>query len=250
VSEGVRVVSYGALPSQYLDVWSPRGGHASVQAPTAVLVHGGYWRDRYDLHLMDGLAADLSGRGWAAVNLEYRRVGADGGGWPATFEDVVAGLEAAAALAESDADRLVLIGHSAGGHLALLAAASRPLLGVVALAPVSDLREASRRGLSDHAVHGLLGGTPSEWPERYLAWDPMFHLPLGCPTLVVHGDADENVPVELSRAYSGAARSAGDDVTYVELPAGDHFVVIDPSSGAWTTVVAWMEALSGSTQRG
>jgi dipeptidyl aminopeptidase/acylaminoacyl peptidase len=240
------VIPYGDLPSQFLEVWSPEESREDERAPTAVLLHGGYWRDRYDLHLMDGLAGDLSRRGWVAVNLEYRRVGTDGGGWPATFDDVIAGLRAAAGLPGSDMGRLVLVGHSAGGHLALLAASSRPVLGVAALAPVSDLQEASQRGLSDHAVHGLLGGTPSEQPERYRAWDPMVRLPLGCPTLVVHGDADENVPVELSRAYSNAARGAGDDVTYVELPAGDHFVVIDPSSRAWTTVVSWMEELSDS----
>jgi dipeptidyl aminopeptidase/acylaminoacyl peptidase len=249
VSADVRALSYGVIPSQYVEVWSPSSERLDEQAPTAVLLHGGYWRDRYDLHLMDGLAADLSRRGWTVVNVEYRRVGADGGGWPATFDDVNAALDAVEEMSDSDTDRLVVVGHSAGGHLALLAAASRPLLGVVALAPVSDLQEASRRGLSDCAVHGLLGGAPSELPERYRAWDPMSHLPLGCPTLVVHGDADENVPVELSRAYCVAARSAGDDVTYVELPAGDHFVVIDPSSEVWTTVVAWMEELSGAGRR-
>lgn len=240
-SSAPEVVAYGPAPSQYVEVWAP-GGEGPW--PVAVLLHGGYWRDRYDLHLMDGLAADLVARGWLAVNAEYRRVGAggvDGGGWPATFDDVRAVMALAAALPSADPARLVVIGHSAGGHLALWAAVEVPVAAVVALAPVSDLHEAARRGLSDHAVHGLLGGSPAEHPDRYRAADPVTHLPLGTRTLVVHGDADENVPVELSRAYVEAAVAAGDDVTYVELPGGDHFVVIDPASDAWRAVAGWLD---------
>lgn len=238
---GPEVIAYGPAPSQHVEVWSPADGGAPW--PAAVLLHGGYWRDRYDLHLMDGLAADLAAHGWLAVNAEYRRVGAggyDGGGWPATFDDVRAVMALAAELPGADPARLVVIGHSAGGHLALWAAVGVPVAAVVALAPVSDLHEASRRGLSDHAVHGLLGGSPLEHPERYRAADPVTHLPLRTRTLVVHGDADEHVPVELSQAYVEAAVAAGDDVTYVELPGGDHFVVIDPRSGAWRTVTGWL----------
>ncbi len=236
----VRFVAYGPVPSQRLELHVPAGG--SGPWPTAFVLHGGYWRDRYDLHLMDGLCADLAGRGWLAVNVEYRRVGGDGGGWPATFDDVRAALASTSEWPGTDRNRLVAIGHSAGGHLALLAATMRPLAGVVALAPVSDLREASARGLSDHAVHGLLGGPPAQHPERYAATDPMVQLPLGCPTLVVHGDADANVPPDLSHAYVVAATAAGDDVTLHEVAGGDHFVVIDPTSQAWRDVVAWLDA--------
>jgi dipeptidyl aminopeptidase/acylaminoacyl peptidase len=235
-----RRVDYGPAASQYLEVWAPGRDSGDPPWPTAVVLHGGYWRDRYDLHLMDGLCADLAASGWLAVNVEYRRVGNDGGGWPATFDDLRAALEAAARLPDADTEHLVAIGHSAGGHLALLAATVRPLAAVVALAPVSDLYEASARGLSDHAVHGLLGGSPAEEPARYEAADPVRHLPLGCPTLVVHGDADENVPIDLSEAFVAAARAAGDDVTWRELPGGDHFVVIDPSASVWREVVSWL----------
>ena len=193
-------VRYGDAPSQYVELWRPSG---DGRRPTVVLIHGGYWRDRYDLHLMDGLGAQLAERGWLAANLEYRRVGADGGGWPMTFDDVRAGLTAIADLSDVDVDRLVCVGHSAGGHLALLAATSHPLAATVALAPVSDLHEASRRGLSDHAVHGLLGGPPQEHPERYVSTDPMRLLPLGVRTLVVHGTADVNVPIDLERRVRG-----------------------------------------------
>jgi acetyl esterase/lipase len=232
-------VDYGTAPSQHLEVWEPIDGRANP--PVAFVLHGGYWRDRYDLHLMDPLCRDLAERGWRAVNVEYRRVGTDGGGWPATFDDVRDAMAAADGLnGRADASRVVPVGHSAGGHLALYVAALRSVAAVVALAPVSDLTEASKRGLSDCAVHGLLGGPPADVPARYAATDPMVHLPLGCPTLVVHGDADDNVPIELSEAYVAAARAAGDEVTYQELRGVDHFDVIDPSSGAWRGVVDWL----------
>jgi acetyl esterase/lipase len=234
---GPALVRYGDHQSQFVEVWRPGG---IGPHPVAVLLHGGYWRDRYDLHLMDGLAAHLCDRGWVAANVEYRRVGADGGGWPATFDDVTAALGAVAARPEVDAGRLVCIGHSAGGHLALFAAWEGDVAAVVALAPVSDLREASRRGLSDHAVHGLLGGSPAQHPDRYAMTNPMVHLPLGVRTLVVHGTDDINVPIDLSDAYVEAARAAGDDVTYHRLDGVDHFAVIDPTSPAWAGVASWM----------
>jgi dipeptidyl aminopeptidase/acylaminoacyl peptidase len=164
-----------------------------------------------------------------------------------TFDDVCAGLAAIADLSDVDVDRLVCVGHSAGGHLALLAATSLSLAAIVALAPVSDLLEASRRGLSDHAVHGLLGGPPQEHPERYISTDPMRLLPLGVRTLVVHGTADVNVPIDLSDAYVDAARTAGDDVTYQRLEGVDHFDVIDPSSAAWHGVVSWLAPIAAAT---
>ena len=150
---------YGALPSQHGELYSPDG--EPVRA-VAVVIHGGFWRDRYDRHLMDGLCADLAARGWAAWNLEYRRVGADGGGWPTTFDDVRAGIDALDEIARTEIDRteidgvpldrVVTIGHSAGGHLALWAAHAIPgVTGVVSLAGVTDLRRAYDLGLSSNA---------------------------------------------------------------------------------------------------
>jgi acetyl esterase/lipase len=222
------------------ELWAPR---ASAAPAAMVLVHGGYWRDRYDLSLMDPLCADVCEHGWWAVNLEYRRVGADGGGWPATFDDLRAGLDAVVRRPELQGCALAVVGHSAGGHLALLAGRSHAPDAVVALAPVSDLLEASRRGLSDHAVHGLLGGAPDDVPDRYAAVDPMGMLPVGVPVLVVHGDADVNVPIDLSDAYVGAAAAAGDAVTYHRLGGVDHFDVIDPASAAWQGVRSWLSPI-------
>jgi acetyl esterase/lipase len=232
--------TYGAHPSQHAELFLPDNDLGDATA-TAVVIHGGFWRDRYDRHLMDGLCADLAANGWAAANLEYRRVGADGGGWPATFDDVRAGIEALTAVDGIPLDRIVTIGHSAGGHLALWAAsATGAVTDVVSLAGVTDLEEAYRLGLSTDATGSFLGGSPSEVPERYAAASPMALLPLGVPMLLVHGDRDENVPVGLSIAFAGAARDAGDDVELVVRPGIDHFEVIDPSGESWRIVMDWL----------
>ena len=141
-------------------------------SPVAVVVHGGFWRRRYGRTLMDALCRDLVGAGWAAWNLEYRRLGLlSGGGWPETFEDVAAGIDHLAALPGLDLGTVVAIGHSAGGHLALWAASrEQPRVRVthaVGQAAVSDLREAAWLGLSRNAAEALLGGSPVQRPERY-----------------------------------------------------------------------------------
>ena len=230
---------YGDHPSQHAELFLPDEGPAEA---TAVVIHGGFWRDRYDRHLMDGLCADLAASGWAAWNLEYRRVGDDGGGWPATCDDIKCGIDALAAVAGGlPLDRIVTIGHSAGGHLALWAAATVDgVTGVVSLAGVSDLVDAYRRGLSSDATGSFMGGTPDEVPERYAAASPMALLPIGVPALLVHGDHDENVPVELSVSFADAARAAGDEVELVIRPGVDHFEVIDPRGESWRIVMDWL----------
>ncbi|HTN79598.1 MAG TPA: alpha/beta hydrolase, partial [Acidimicrobiales bacterium] len=159
------VHAYGRHPSQHAEVFVP-DDHDAVA--TAVVIHGGFWRDRYDRHLMDGLCASLAANGWAAANLEYRRVGADGGGWPVTLDDVRDGIDALTALEGMPLDRVVTIGHSAGGHLALWAAtATGAVTAAVSLAGVTDLVEAHRLGLSSDATGSFLGGSPTEVPGRY-----------------------------------------------------------------------------------
>ncbi len=190
---------------------------------------------------MDGLGAHLAARGWAAWNLEYRRVGADGGGWPTTFDDVRAGIEALAGVDALPLDRVVTIGHSAGGQLALWAARTVPgITDAVSLAGVTDLRRAFELGLSSNATGEFLGGSPADLPERYDRASPMALLPLGVPTLLVHGDRDENVPVELSVSFAQAAQAAGDDVGLVVRPGVDHFEVIDPAGESWRIVMDWL----------
>ncbi|HUQ38841.1 MAG TPA: alpha/beta hydrolase [Acidimicrobiales bacterium] len=235
-----RTIRYGEGRDRFGELWRPDGPGT---VPVVVLIHGGFWREPYRLDLMDGLARDLSSRGFAAWNIEYRRVGG-GGGFPATFDDVAAAIDHLAAIASSerlDLSRVVTVGHSAGGHLALWAASrDNPAVEVtkaISLAGVPDLVEADRAHLGSDAARELLGGSAAGVPDRYAAASPAARLPLGVPQVLVHGADDDIVPPSFSRAYAAAATAAGDDVELVELPGVDHDDVIDPSSPAWTAVL-------------
>lgn len=239
--EAYRIVRYGPSAEQYGEYWP--GGHGAA----VVLIHGGYWRARVRLDVMHLLAADLNARGYAVWNIEYRRMDMPGGGWPGTFEDVATALDAVADLGDEAVDpaRVGVIGHSAGGHLALWASAGRvpspagaptirvrPAL-VVSLAGVCDLAMAARLGLSNGAVSELLGGGPDERPEVYRQANPAALAPLGVPQLVVHGTADTDVPRQLSERYAAAA---GPEATLLDLPGVDHFQIIDPDTAAWARI--------------
>lgn len=235
----IETISYGEAPSQRVELWLPDDGRDPHSL--AIVIHGGFWRDRYDLHLMDGLCADLTSRGWAAANIEYRRVGEDGGGWPSTFDDVMGAIDAITAIPDIPLDRVVTIGHSAGGHLALWAAATHgAVTAAVSLAGVTDLQHAHSLGLSDDATGALLGGSPAEVPDRYLEASPMARLPIGVPMLLVHGDADVHVPLELSVSFANAARVVDDDVELIVRNDVDHFEVIDPLGQSWALVMDWL----------
>jgi acetyl esterase/lipase len=235
---------YGSHFHHFADLLVPDG---DGPFPVAVLVHGGFWREQHTLELADDLARDLARRGWAAWNIEFRRVGeVSGGGWPATAQDVAAAIDALADLeAPLDLDRVVAIGHSAGGQLALWAAAARPdarvrLAGVVAQAGVHDLGEADRLDLGEGATARFMGGHANEVPEHYAEASPIERLPVGVPVLLVHGDADQRVPVEMARSYAEVARAADDDIDLVVRSGDDHFVHLDVASGAWGDVVRWL----------
>jgi acetyl esterase/lipase len=223
-------VVYGDHPSQFCELFAAR-----EPVGVAVLIHGGFWRARYGRELQHGIARDLARRGWAAWNIEYRRLG-DGGGWPATFEDVVAAIEALPV----EAARVVAIGHSAGGQLAAWAAGEVRLSGVVAQAGALDLHELARLGTSDHVVHQLLGGTPDEVPHRYDAASPARRLPVGVPMLLVHGEHDGDVPAYVSREFAAAARAAGDDCELVVIDDESHYEHLEPGSRCWQAVVEWL----------
>ena len=241
---------YGTQPSQFGDLRRPGG---SGPHPCAVVIHGGFWRARYDLEHVGHLCRALAGAGVATWNMEYRRVGDPGGGWPGTFRDVERGAGHLFAFAPDygiDPGRVVVLGHSAGGHLALWLASRRRAAGdrdraapglfraAVALAGILDLRQAWEQGLSNRAVEGLLGGTPTEVADRYAAASPRDLLPLGVAQLLIHGAYDEVVPAAMSEAYHAAATAAGDDATLVVLPETGHFELIDPESRAWPSVLA------------
>ncbi|MGS2641309.1 alpha/beta hydrolase fold domain-containing protein [Streptosporangium sp. LJ11] len=198
------------------------------RTPTAVLLHGGFWRSIWGADLMDALAVDLAERGFAAWNLEYRRP--DLHGWDATTSDVARGVALAA---ESARGPLVVIGHSAGGQLALRAAADDHRITLaVSLAGVLDLAEGDRRHMSSGAVAVALGGSAAEAPAAYRRSGPLERLPLGVPQLIVQGGGDDLDLVDFGRRYARAAQESGDQVTYLEM-SGDHFDVIDPASPIW-----------------
>jgi dipeptidyl aminopeptidase/acylaminoacyl peptidase len=236
---GHDVIRYGTLPSQFAETHAPTDAEARG---VAVMLHGGWWRARHGLRLMDGLGADLGSHSWLVVNVEYRRTGGDGGGWPQTLEDVFACIDAARAKYPDCAPLpTVLIGHSAGGHLALLASAHRAVSAVVALAPITDLARCARAHLGEDATAPFIGAQPDEAPDEYRRASPLYRLPLGRPNLVIHGDRDDRVPVEHSRDYVAAARAAGDPVDYVEMTGTDHFQVIDPTHESWSHVRFWLD---------
>ena len=218
-----------------------------------MVIHGGYWKARYDRSLMTALCEDLADRGIAAWNLEYRRVG-NGGGWPETFADVASGIDLLCDLEASlDLERVGAIGHSAGGHLALWAAARTTLSGnapgaapsvmpraVVSQAGVADLRLAAVTSPSDEPTLALMGGSPEQHPERYALASPCERLPLGVEQLVLHGDQDETVSMLISESYAAAAVAIGDPCELQVLPRTGHFEHIDPSTRAWQICRDWL----------
>lgn len=252
-------VSYGDDESQYADLYRPApvttGGQANGQAKgVVVVIHGGFWRADYDATLGAPLALSLAENGWAAWNLEYRRVDG-GGGWPATFDDVAAGIDA---LAEhtSEAERacVLTLGHSAGGHLATWAAARGrydwpervAVTGVVSQAGVLDLAAALDNPTARAHVVALMGDDDPT-SEAYRRADPTQQVPLDVPVRCVHGRGDTIVPISQSRSYVGAATEAGADAALVEVD-GDHFTVIETADPAWATILEELEALRHATQ--
>jgi acetyl esterase/lipase len=251
--------SYGPHPDQWGDLYLPASG---VPRGTVVVMHGGYWRDKYSADLGVPLAKDLVLHGFAVWNLEYRRAGSDGrsgdGGWPATFEDIAAGIDHLADFSQRfnmDSNGVVALGHSAGGHLAAWAAGRHTLpahapgagprvwlAGVVSQAGLLDFAAAERLGLSDHAAVNLMGSSPDELPEEFALADPASALPIGVVVHAVHSRSDADVPYDLSASYAKMAKAAGDPVEFHEVPGG-HFDMIDPSHEAYQSCRLLLERL-------
>lgn len=237
-------LTYGRHPSQWADLYRPDGAARGV----VVVVHGGFWRARYDASLGRPLAEDLAARGWSALNVEYRRVG-NGGGYPETFDDAAAAIDLLAG-AGLDSGPVVALGHSAGGHLATWAAARGRfdrwrggvgLTHVISQAGVVDLAGAYRADLGDGAVAALMGGGPDRAP--YHRTDPSLQLPLEVPVWCVHAPDDPIVPFSQSRDYVAAARRAGGRAELVEVEGG-HFKVIEVETSAWASVVAVLDSIA------
>lgn len=249
----IKTEHYGHQEHQVGDLYLP----ANAKPAVICLLHGGFWRMPYGRDQMDAIAQDLVLRGFAVWNLEYRRLGDPTGGWPNTGNDVIQGIEYLSSLVSKGVDldlqRIAVVGHSAGGHLALWAAAQatrKPcgvrIKAVVGAAPVTDLQTASRMGLGRGAVTELLGAAPEEQPESYAAASPVNLLPLGVPQLVIQGTHDDAVPIEMARAYAAAAKAAGDAVTFTELSDADHMAFLDPRSTAHDAICAWLSSVLGS----
>lgn len=229
--------AYGADPNQFLEIRLP---HGKGPYPVLLNLHGGYWRAKYDLGHAGHLCEALRAAGVATFNVEYRRVGDPGGGWPGTFADIRSAyryVRQEAVRFHLDLSRLAAMGHSAGGQLALcLAAHETSLRRALALAGVVDLRKAFALHLSHDAVVEFLGGTPEEVPEHYREADPMeLEIPHARQWLL-HGSDDDTVPVEFSRDYVAQKKKIGETVDLVEIPRCGHFDVIDPESVAFKQV--------------
>ncbi|MEU0496844.1 alpha/beta hydrolase [Mycobacterium sp. NPDC006124] len=243
--DGSMRITYGPDPSQYAELSLPKD---STSAPVVIVVHGGYWSSSYGLELGRPLAADLVDRGFAALNVEYRRVGS-GGGWPQTGQDVAAAVDALAGhSAGLDLSQVVGLGHSAGGQLAGWLAARRggavTLAGAVLQAGVLDLVRGSADGLGGGAVDAYLGGSPESAPAAYAAASPVALVPLRVPTVCVHGTADTLVPLDQSEGFVAAASAAG-DTTELHTFDGDHFDPITVGTPAWDLCVRGLQKLTG-----
>ena len=242
---------YGRARCQFGELFLPDGGG---RFPVAVVLHGGFWKAQYGRRQMHAICTDLAARGWAAWNVEYRRIGRlSGGGYPRTLDDVAAAVdhlgdmpahEGGQSRFGFDLSRVIAIGHSAGGHLAAwLATRDAPrvaITGVVAQAGVVDLRLASELRLSDGVVDRFLGGAPEAVPERYARASPAERLPLGVPALLTHGGRDDIVPPVMSERFAVAARAAGDDVELVVEPGEEHFGHLAPGNALWDAVTRWL----------
>jgi acetyl esterase/lipase len=235
-------IAYGSDPNQFFDLRLPREKKSAY--PLVINIHGGFWRAKYNLDHAGHLCAALSAKGLATANLEYRRVGNEGGAWPGTFADIRAAysfLVQNAAKHNLDSRRIVVMGHSAGGQLALCLAAHEPnVTRVVSLAGVVDLQRAYQLHLSHDAVVEFLRGTPSEVPDHYREADPMQLAIPQARQWLIHGSGDDVVPPDFSRDYLAAKQkrtgSQKENIQLLEIAGAGHFDVIDPRSQAWKQV--------------
>lgn len=243
-------IPYGKDPLQFGELRLPKNG-AKPPYPVAIVIHGGCWLSQYGLSYMGHSAADLTAAGVATWTIEYRRIGNPGGGWPGAFEDVAHSADALREVAKKyplDLKRVVVTGHSAGGHLALLLAARKnftkdsplymkdplPITGVVSLAGITDLRKTGTA--CDREVIELMGGTSTEKASLYNLASPIALLPLKVKASIVQGNADPIIPMAMATEYVDAAKQKGDPVTLVTIENAGHFEVIDPKSSAWPKI--------------
>lgn len=251
-------ITYGPRPQHFAGLRFPRG---PGPFPLLLMIHGGFWQSAYDLEHTGPLCADLTERGIVTCNLEYRRIGNPGGGWPGTFQDVsLASYKIPEILKldpRVDLTRTMVMGHSAGGHLAVWLVSRHKvskysqlhdeqksqIVNAISLAGVLDLRTAWKQNLGHGIVVRLMDGSPNEYPDRYDAGSPIELLPNGARQVLIHGAADNTVPVSQSEQFERSAAEAGDKCSLVRLEDTGHFELIDPESDAWSSVVTAVETM-------
>ena len=254
-------IAYGQDPLQFGELRLPAGSNL---VPLVVFIHGGCWRSQYDLKHIAPAAVSLVKEGFATWTIEYRRVGDVGGGWPGTFDDISHAVDHVRALAlqfpRIDTARVILMGHSAGGHLALWAASRKqnettglfrssqpplPLAGVIGLAAITDLAEyGGSPGGCNGAVTPLMGGASAAFPDRYRAVSPIERTPIGTRMILIHGDADPIVPVAQSRKLATREREAGGSPEATVIPGAGHFDLVAPQAEAWAVVLRAVRSLA------
>lgn len=244
-------IRYGIDPKHFADLRFPQG---KGPFPLLFVVHGGFWQSAYDLAHTGHLCAALTRKEIITCNLEYRRLGDPGGGWPGTFQDITLATSNIIEKTRSDERfnhaHTAILGHSAGGHLALWQTSShrvaktsplhnphnQPVHNAISLAAITDLRTAWKQQLGHGIVTRLLGGTPTEYPDRYDAGSPINLLPSGTRQVLIHGTADRTVPVSQSEIYVEKARQLGDQATLIKLDNVGHFELINPETKAWPII--------------
>ena len=249
---------YGPEPQHFAELRFPKG---RGPFPLLLMLHGGFWQSAYDLKHTGLLCEDLTGRGIVTCNLEYRRIGDPNGGWPGTFQDVSLASHKILEILNSDprvdTSRKLVMGHSAGGHLALWLISQHKvskdsplhenrkslILNAISLAGVTDLRTAWKQNLGHGIVTKLMNGSPDQYPDRYDAGSPIELLPNGARQVLIHGTLDNTVPVSQSELMEQRAAQLGDECSLVKLEGTGHFELIDPESDAWSSVVTAVETM-------
>ena len=257
-------ITYGPEPQHFAELRFPKG---PGPFPLLMMIHGGFWQSAYDLKHTGPLCADLTGRGIVTCNIEYRRIGDPGGGWPGTFQDISLASYRIPEILGSDprVDKLrtLVMGHSAGGHLALWLVSRHkisknsalyenrksPIVNAISLAGVADLRTAWKQKLGNGVVTRLMDGHPDQYPNRYDAGSPIELLPNGARQSLIHGALDNSVPVSQSELFERRATQMGDECSLVKLEGTGHFEAIDPESDAWSSVVTAVETMLDDVNR-
>jgi acetyl esterase/lipase len=254
-------ITYGTDPNQFADLRLPEG---RGPFPVVAVIHGGCWAEYADVTYTANLATALTREGWASWNVEYRRVHQQGGGWPGTFLDAAHGMDALRDAAKKyplDISRVVAIGHSAGGQLALWDAARAglpkesevyvanplPLRGVVSIGGIPDMRAfaADTNGPCGGRHIRVMGGTPDDHPDRYALVSPAERLPLGVPQVMIWGEKDTVAPHALFSGYEEKARTAGDKVTSLDITGAGHHDLMSSEMPAYPVLVAEIRRLLG-----